>query len=232
MNGTLHLLPVTLGTENFNHVIPGDVIKVIRSLRHFIVEDLRSARRFLRSIDPNFPIDDTDFQILNEHTLKEDIEKLIEHLLNGTDTGLISEAGMPGIADPGSPLVLLAHKKGITVKPFTGPSSIFLALMASGLNGQNFTFLGYLPIKPNERKQAIREVENEASKGFSQIFIEAPYRNQKLLADLISTCRGETKLCIAVDITGQSEYIVTRTISEWSKALPSINKRPAVFILG
>lgn len=232
MKGSLYLLPVTLGTENYKHVIPEEVLTVIRNLRYFVVEDIRSARRFLRMIDPQFPIDDTEFRLLNEHTAGEEVEELLDTLLNGNDTGLMSEAGVPGIADPGSPLVKLAHQNSIAVKPLTGPSSIFLALMASGLNGQNFTFNGYLPVKGNERTSAIRELERQARTGVSQIFIETPYRNQKMLEELVANCSGETSLCIAVDITGPSEFIRTKTIQEWAGSLPSINKRPAVFILG
>lgn len=232
MKGKLYLLPVTLGTTEYRHVIPEDVISIIRKLRHFIVEDLRSARRYLRLIDPAFPIDDSIFQVLNEHSTSQEISSLINSVENGNDTGIMSEAGLPGIADPGSPLVLIAHSRGIEVKPLTGPSSIFLAVMASGLNGQNFTFNGYLPVKVNERIQAIKNLEREAARGYSQLFIETPYRNQKLFEDIIATCRAETRLCIAADLTSPTEYIRTLTIKEWAKANPSINRRPAVFIIG
>ena len=232
MKGKLYLLPVTLGTKTFRHVIPEDVIKIICGLRHFIVEDIRSARRYLRQLDPSFPIDDSDFQVLNEHSSPDEISKLIDTVKEGNDAGIMSEAGLPGIADPGSPLVMIAHRAGIEVKPLSGPSSIFLAIMASGLNGQNFTFNGYLPVKGDERVSAIKSLEREASKGVSQVFIETPYRNQKLFDDIVSTCRPETRLCIAADITAPTEYIRTLTIREWSRLDPGLNKRPAVFIIG
>jgi len=232
VKGKLYLLPVTLGTKAFRHVIPDEVIKIICGLRHFIVEDIRSARRYLRLLDPSFPIDDSEFQVLNEHSSPGEISKLIDTVINGNDAGIMSEAGLPGIADPGSPLVMIAHRSGIEVKPLTGPSSIFLAIMASGLNGQSFTFNGYLPVKGPERTNSIRQLEKDASRGISQIFIETPYRNQKLFEEIIATCRPETRLCIAVDITAPSEYIKTLTIKEWANSTPDLSKRPAVFIIG
>jgi len=232
VSGKLYLLPVTLGTLAFRHVIPDDVIKIICRLRHFIVEDIRSARRYLRQLDPSFPIDESEFHLLNEHSSPEEISGLIDPLKRGIDAGIMSEAGLPGIADPGSPLVMIAHKNGIEVKPLSGPSSIFLAIMASGLNGQAFTFNGYLPIKGAERVNAIRRLEREAAQGVSQLFIETPYRNQKLLEDIIASCRAETRLCIAVDITSPTEFIKTMSIKEWALKSPDINKRPAVFIIG
>jgi 16S rRNA (cytidine1402-2'-O)-methyltransferase len=232
VKGSLYLIPVTLGTEKYEHVIPADVISTITRLRHFIVEDIRSARRFLRLIDKNFPIDESEFFLLNEHTDIKMLDSYFAALESGKDAGLMSEAGMPCIADPGSPFVRLAHKKSIRVIPLTGPSSILLALIASGMNGQNFTFSGYIPIKKAERQHAIKKLENEALSGVSQIIIEAPYRNQKLLEDILSTCKPETHLCIAVDISMKSEHIKTDSIESWRKNIPSINKRPAIFILG
>ncbi len=232
MKGSLYLVPVTLGTEKYQHVIPEEVIHIISRLRHFIVEDIRSARRFLRLIDKNFPIDDSEFYILNEHTDNAILGTYLTHLESGADIGLMSEAGLPCIADPGSPLVRLAHEKSIRVVPLSGPSSILLALIASGMNGQNFSFRGYIPIKKDERIRAIKELEKEAGKGVSQIIIEAPYRNQKLLEDILASCNPETILCIAVDISMESEYIKTDSIKSWRNKVPSINKRPAIFILG
>lgn len=232
MKGSLYLVPVTLGTEKYQHVIPADVIHIISRLRHFIVEDIRSARRFLRLIDKNFPIDDSEFYILNEHTDNAILGTYLTHLESGTDIGLMSEAGLPCIADPGSPIVRLAHKKSIRVLPLSGPSSILLALIASGMNGQNFSFRGYIPIKKDERIRAIKELEKEAGKGVTQIIIEAPYRNQKLLEDILASCNPETILCIAVDISMESEYIKTDSIKSWRNKIPLINKRPAIFILG
>lgn len=233
MKGSIYLIPVTLGTEKYTHVLPADVISVITRLRHFIVEDIRSARRFLRKIDRTFPIDDCEFYILNEHTNSTILGTYLTEPDSGKDIGLMSEAGVPCIADPGSPLVSLAHKKSIRIVPLTGPSSIFLALMASGLNGQNFCFRGYIPIKKDERNRALRKLEKEAyESGASQIFIEAPYRNQNLLEDILLSCKPETYLCVAVDISMESEYIRTNTIRNWKKNIPEINKRPTIFIIG
>lgn len=232
MKGTLYLVPVTLGTEKYKHVLPADVISTIIGLRNFIVEDIRSARRFLRLIDKTFPIDDCEFYILNEHTNNSIIGSYLSMLDNGTDAGLMSEAGVPCVADPGSPLIRLAYEKSIKVVPLTGPSSIILALMASGLNGQNFSFKGYIPIKKEDRSRAIKNLEHEARNGSSQIIIEAPYRNQKLLEEILATCKPETYLCIAVDISMESEFIRTQNIRNWQKNIPEINKRPAIFIIG
>jgi 16S rRNA (cytidine1402-2'-O)-methyltransferase len=232
VKGTLYLVPVTLGTEKYKHVLPADVISTIIRLRHFIVEDLRSARRFLRLIDKTFPIDDCEFYILNEHTNNSIIGSYLNKLDDGTDAGLMSEAGVPCVADPGSPLIRIAHEKSIRIVPLTGPSSIILALMASGLNGQNFSFKGYIPIKKEDRSRAIKELEHEARKGSSQIIIEAPYRNQKLLEEILATCKPETYLCIAVDISMDSEFIRTQNVRTWQKNIPQINKRPAIFIIG
>jgi 16S rRNA (cytidine1402-2'-O)-methyltransferase len=230
--GILYLIPVTLGSESYREVLPDDLLAVAARLRSFIVEDIRSARRFLRLIDPSFPIDDTDFMILNEHTGDKEIPALLEPLVAGRDTGVLSEAGVPGVADPGSRVVAMAHRKNITVKPLTGPSSLLLALMASGLNGQSFTFHGYLPVKPPARQELLKKIDRDAGTGSSQLFIETPYRNQKLLSDILKYCDDNTSLCIAVDLTLETEYVVTRRIKEWRSSVPEINKRPAVFILG
>lgn len=232
MKGSLYLIPVTLGTEKFEHVLPADVINLLTSLRHFIVEDIRSARRFLRLIDKNFPIDESEFLILNEHTDLKMLDSYFSAIESGKDAGLLSEAGLPCIADPGSPLVRLAHRKSVRVVPLTGPSSILLALIASGMNGQNFTFSGYIPIKKGERQNSIRKLEQEALSGVTQIIIEAPYRNQKLLDDILSCCKPGTLLCLAVDISMDNEYIKTDSIKNWKRNIPAINKRPAIFILG
>ena len=231
MNGKIYLIPVTLGGDDFLKVIPEKVISLTKSLRFFIVEDLRSARRFLRLIDKEFPIDNTIFFELNEHTGETDIAHYLEPILKGFDIGVMSEAGLPGIADPGARIVALAHQKKITVTPLSGPSSIILALISSGLNGQNFTFNGYLPIKPAERAAKIRDLENKAGEGFAQIFMETPYRNQKLFETIIATCHNDTKLCIASDVTLPSESIRTMSISEWKRDLPLLNDRLVVFVM-
>jgi 16S rRNA (cytidine1402-2'-O)-methyltransferase len=231
VNGRIYLIPVTLGGDDFLKVIPEKVISLTRLLRFFIVEDIRSARRFLRLIDKGFPIDDTVFYELNEHTDESDIAHYLDPVLNGSDIGIISEAGLPGIADPGARIIALAHRKKITVTPLSGPSSILLALISSGLNGQNFTFNGYLPVKPAERSAKLRELEKKAGDGFTQIFMETPYRNQKMLESIITTCRNDTMLCIAADITLSTESIRTMKISDWKKDLPILNDKLVVFVM-
>lgn len=231
VNGRIYLIPVTLGGDDFQKVIPEKVIAITRQLRFFIVEDVRSARRYLRMIDKQFPIDDTEFYTLNEHTGRSDIEQYLEPVKNGSDIGLLSEAGLPGIADPGAMIIALAHKKKIVVTPLSGPSSIILALISSGLNGQNFTFNGYLPVKPAERAAKLRELEKKAGEGFAQIFMETPYRNQKMLESILATCNNDTQLCIASEITLPDEFIRTMTISEWKRDLPSLNDKLVVFVM-
>ena len=231
VNGRIYLIPVTLGGDDFLKVIPEKVISLTRQLRFFIVEDVRSARRFLRLIDKQFPIDDTIFYELNEHTGASDIAHYLEPVANGSDIGLLSEAGLPGIADPGARIVALAHQKKITVTPLSGPSSILLALISSGLNGQNFTFNGYLPVKPAERSAKLRDLEKKAGEGFAQIFMETPYRNQKMLESILTTCRNDTLLCIAADITLSNEFIRTMRISEWKRDLPMLKDKLVVFVM-
>ena len=222
---------MTLGGDDFLKVIPEKVISLTRLLRFFIVEDIRSARRFLRLIDKEFPINDTVFFELNEHTGESDIANYLEPVLKGSDIGIMSEAGLPGIADPGARIIALAHQKKITVTPLSGPSSILLALISSGLNGQNFTFNGYLPVKPAERSAKLRELEKKAGDGYAQIFMETPYRNQKMLESITTTCHIDTKLCIAADITLPTESIRTMRISEWKRDLPLLNDKLVVFVL-
>jgi len=229
--GKIYLIPVTLGGEDYQKVIPEKVLAVTRSLRLFVVEDLRSARRYLRLIDREFPINDSRFHELNEHTVEVEIEHYLDPVVNGSDMGIMSEAGLPGIADPGAKLVALAHRKHIRIIPLPGPSSIILALIASGLNGQNFSFNGYLPVKPAERAESLKTLEKKAQEGYAQIFMETPYRNQRMVESILESCRGETRLCIAVDITLPGEVIRTMTISEWKKNIPAINDHPAIFIL-
>jgi len=231
MAGNIYLIPVTLGGDDFLKVIPEKVISLTRLLRYFIVEDVRSARRFLRLVDKAFPIDDTVFLELNEHTGESDISGYLEPAIKGSDIGIMSEAGLPGIADPGAKIVALAHKKNLKVIPLSGPSSILLALISSGFNGQNFTFNGYLPVRPAEKTTRIKELEKRAHEGYAQIFMETPYRNQKMFESLITGCNNETLLCIAADITLPTEYIRSMKISEWKKNIPSLNNRLVVFVL-
>jgi 16S rRNA (cytidine1402-2'-O)-methyltransferase len=229
--GRIYLIPVTLGGDDFLSVIPGKVIGITRQLRHFVVEDIRSARRYLRLIDREFPIDASVFYELNEHTLESDIEHYIEPVFKDYDIGVLSEAGLPGIADPGAKIIALAHKKGITVTPLSGPSSIIMALISSGLNGQNFTFNGYLPVKPAERSAKLRELEKKAGVGYAQIFMETPYRNQSMLESILAICNKDTLLCIAADITLATESIRTLRISEWKKSRPLLNDRLVVYVI-
>lgn len=231
VNGRIYLIPVTLGGDDFLKVIPEKVISLTRQLRFFIVEDIRSARRFLRLIDKHFPIDDSIFFELNEHTDESEIEHYLEPAFTGSDIGILSEAGLPGIADPGAKIIALAHRKKIVVSPLSGPSSIILALISSGLNGQNFTFNGYLPVNPAERAAKLRDLEKKSGEGFAQIFMETPYRNQKLLESIITTCHGDTLLCIATDITLPEESIKTKRISEWKKDPPLLKDRLVVFVM-
>lgn len=231
MNGRIYLIPVTLGGDDFLKVIPEKVISLTRQLRFFIVEDLRSSRRFLRLIDKQFPINDSVFFELNEHTPDAEIEQYLEPVYKGSDIGILSEAGLPGIADPGAKIVALAHRKRITVTPLSGPSSIILALISSGLNGQNFTFNGYLPVKPAEKSLKLKELEKRAGEGYAQIFMETPYRNQKMLETIIATCHNDTLLCIAIDISLPGESIRTMRISEWKRELPMLNDKLVVFVM-
>jgi 16S rRNA (cytidine1402-2'-O)-methyltransferase len=229
--GKIYLVPVTLGDEDFRKVIPEKVLAITRKLRLFAVEDLRSARRYLKLIEKDFPINDTVFNELNEHTNDSEIGQYLEPVLNGADMGIMSEAGLPGIADPGSKLIAFAHRKKIKVVPLSGPSSILLAMIASGLNGQNFTFNGYLPVKPADRASSLRELEKRSREGNAQIFMETPYRNERMLESILSVCRDGTMLCIAMDVTLATENIRTMTISDWKKNRPAINDRLAVFVL-
>lgn len=232
MNGKLYLIPTPLGEEFLPEDSSVQIAKVISNLNCFIVEELRTARRFLKKVHPSINIDTTTFYILNEHTTASEFEQYLKSAENGNDIGLITEAGCPAIADPGSHVIKIAHKKGIRVIPLIGPSSITLALMASGLNGQQFAFLGYLPIKPVERKAKIQQIEKRSkTENQTQIFIETPYRNISLFNELISTCNPDTMLCIASNITQSDEYIVTFKIKEWKTKTLDIHKKPAVFLL-
>jgi 16S rRNA (cytidine1402-2'-O)-methyltransferase len=227
----LYLIPNTLGDSSFESVMPTELAPTIRNLKYFIVENIRNARRYLSKIG-EIVIDDLTFYKLNKHTQKEEMSSFLEPLKNGNSMGIISEAGLPGIADPGADIVALAHQKKYTVKPLVGPSSILLALIASGMNGQSFVFHGYLPIKPHERVKKLKQIEATSEREHqSQIFMETPYRNQKFLADILQNCNQHTKLCIATDITLESEFIETKTIGEWKKRTPNIQKRPTIFVL-
>lgn len=231
MAGSIYLIPVTLGDDNYSLVIPSGVLSVTRSLRYFIVEDIRTARRYLRLIDPTFPIDDSRFFILDKHDAGQDLKGFLAPARAGNDMGLMSEAGLPGIADPGSEIVSLAHLEKIKVTPLSGPSSIILALIGSGMNGQNFTFHGYLPVKADKRGIKLREIERRSLGGETQIFMETPYRASHVADHIISICHPDTRLCIATDITLASESIRTMRISEWRNNKPDLDKRLVVFLI-
>lgn len=232
MAGILFLIPTVLGDSPPAEVLPASVFKVIDRLKHFIVEDLRTARRFIRSAGSPVPIDDIRFFELNKYTAREDYLSFLDAVRAGHDTGLLSEAGVPCVADPGADIVAIAHNLGIKVVPLSGPSSIILALMASGLNGQGFVFHGYLPVNKAERTNAVKKLERDSGiNNQSQIFMETPFRNMQMLDTLTSVCKPATLLCIACDITLETEFISTRSIADWKKNRPDINKRPAIFII-
>ncbi len=231
--GTLYLIPVTLGNnEGMDNVIPAYNREVLHTLRFFIVENVRSARRFIRKSGHPAAIEEMRFFVLNKHTPEEDVASFLEPLEAGENMGLLSEAGTPAIADPGAVVVNLAHRRNIRVVPLVGPNSIVLALMASGFNGQQFCFHGYLPIDAAGRIKKIRELEQDAwHKNRSQVFIETPYRNHAMLESLLKNCKPQTRLCVASNLTLPTESIVTRTIAQWKKETADLNKKPAVFIL-
>lgn len=232
MEAALYLLPVTLGDTPLNNVLPRYNSDVIAGIRHFIVEDVRSARRFLRKVDPQFDIDGSVFYELNKHTSPEAVAGYLKPLQAGKPMGVISEAGCPAVADPGADVVAIAQCKGLKVVPLVGPSSIILSVMASGFNGQSFAFNGYLPIKPDERAKKLRQLEQRIySEEQTQLFIETPYRNGKMLEDIIANCRPQTKLCIAANLTCKDEYVHTRTVKEWKGRVPDLNKIPCIFLL-
>jgi 16S rRNA (cytidine1402-2'-O)-methyltransferase len=233
MSRTLYLMPVPLGDSPPDQVIPVYVLGLINQIDHYAVEDLRSARRYLKKAGIIKPIDELNFYLLNEHSHEADLDPILDVLKSGITIGLLSEAGVPAVADPGADLVRLAHKNDINVVPLSGPSSILMALMASGINGQNFCFHGYIPIKKPGRVQALKLIEKQArDTGGTQIFMETPYRNMSLLEDIIGTCNEEMRLCIAADITLPGEFIKTRSVREWRDKLPDLHKRPTVFLLG
>ena len=205
---------------------------MVTNIKHFVVEEVRTARRYLSKAGLKGRIEELNFYELNEHTKPQDVEKYVKILLDGNDVGLISEAGLPAVADPGALLVKLAHNHSVKVKPFVGPSSLMLALMASGLNGQCFAFTGYLPVKTEERKSKIKLIEKVSMQlSQTQIIIETPYRNDQLFKDIIAACGNNTRVCIAADITLPTETIITKSVASWKKNLIEIGKRPCVFLI-
>lgn len=231
--GKLYLIPTTLGgLEGLERVLPDFNTQIIHQLDEFIVEQIRTARRFLSKIQHPVPINKLIFHELNKHTQPDEISNYLNNAMKGKSTGLLSEAGTPCVADPGSVIVQMAHEKKIEVVPLVGPNSIILALMASGFNGQHFTFHGYLPVDKQTLQKKIRDIES-ASRSLkqTQIFIETPYRNNQLLAKLIEVCKPDTKICVATDLTLDSESIKTKKVIHWKKETVDLNKRPTVFLL-
>ncbi|RFC55497.1 SAM-dependent methyltransferase [Brumimicrobium aurantiacum] len=231
--GKLYLMPTLMGSEKWEHVIPAEVAEIAKNTRYFAVENLKSARRYLRKIDRTFPIDESTFFILNKKTPPTDLAGMLSPLKKGENVAIISEAGCPGVADPGADLVALAHQKGDFVSPLTGPSSILLALMASGFNGQSFTFNGYIPKERKKRVFTFKDYERLVSKtGQTQIFMETPFRNNHLLEDLLNECLDTTFLCVACDLTLPTERVQTMTVAEWRENAFDLNKRPTMFLIG
>ena len=230
--GKLYLIPTPLGDYAPSQVLPAPVFEIICGLKTFVVEEVRTARRFLSAAGLKGQIEGLDFHELNEHTNPAEVDKLKALFANGNNVGLLSEAGLPAVADPGALLVDLCHREGIEVIPLVGPSSLMLALMASGLNGQSFAFLGYLPIDASQRARKFKEMEQRiVRESQTQIFIETPYRNNALVAELCRTMPPHIKLCIATNITGDGERIITRGVKQWLTMLPDLNKVPTIFLL-
>jgi 16S rRNA (cytidine1402-2'-O)-methyltransferase len=232
--GKLYLLPNLLGAVEPASVLPARTLAVARRLRHFVVETPKAARAFVKSLPSEHALQDIAIAELNEHTPARDVAALLAPVLAGEDVALLSDAGCPGVADPGAPLVAAAHRAGVTVVPLVGPSALLLALMASGMNGQNFVFHGYLPVRAEARSAALRALDAAAAgSGATQLFIETPYRNEAIAAAVLAVCRPRTLFCVAVDLTLPSEQIVRRTVEEWRTA-PTLrlSGRPAMFLLG
>ncbi len=233
MKSALFLIPVTLGETPIEQVLPAYNHEVIMGIRHFIVEDIRSARRFLRKTDREFPIDDCTFYEMGKHADEKLFSQNLQPLREGKPVGVISEAGCPAVADPGADIVAIAQREGLRVVPLVGPNSMIMAVMSSGLGGQSFAFNGYLPVDPADRAKRLKTLETRAwTEGQTQLFIETPYRNQKMFQALLSALRPQTRLCIAAGITTKDEYIRTLRISEWKNTqLPDLSKMPAIFLI-
>ena len=229
--GKLLLIPSPLGDNDPSEVIPAPVLSLLRSVRVYVVEETRTARRYLSKAGLKGGISELEFHELNEHTTDKEVDALASLFDGGNYVGLITEAGLPAVADPGARLVALCHRIGVEVVPFVLPSSLMLALMASGLNGQEFAFLGYLPAKTEERRNAIKAIEKKSASGQTQIFIETPYRNDTMFADLLSSCRNDTQICVAANITMPDAMIDTKTVGQWKQTSLVIGKRPCVFLL-
>jgi 16S rRNA (cytidine1402-2'-O)-methyltransferase len=229
--GTLYLIPTTIADETAGQVIPAHVTDNIRHIRHFLAEDIRTARRYLSSLKIFPSIEDLQFSVLDKHTSETELAEILSPINNGNDVGVLSESGCPGVADPGAMAVAYAHQYGIRVVPLVGPSSLLLALMASGLNGQQFAFHGYLPVDTVECRKALKALELESrQKNQTQVFIETPYRNNAVFSNLLKSLHDETRLCVAIDVTGKEESIQTMPVKLWKKVSKSWPKLPAVFL--
>lgn len=232
MSAKVYLIPTTLGDSPVDQVIPSYVIDIINSTNHYIVENIKTVRRYLIKAGIKTKIDDLTFYELNKHSSPDQYASYLNPIKDNQNVGIISEAGTPGVADPGAEIVAIAHRKNIPVVPLVGPSSILLAVMASGLNGQSFAFVGYLPIQKQDRIKRIKDLERRSqAENQTQLFIETPYRNNHLFEDLLSTCSAETKIGIAADITLETEYIKTKSVKEWKKEIPNLHKRPSIFLI-
>ncbi|MCF0197308.1 MAG: SAM-dependent methyltransferase [Bacteroidaceae bacterium] len=232
MQPALYLIPVTLGGASYDRVLPSYNREVTSAIRHFIVENVRSARRFLRMMDRAFPIDECTFYEMGKHADERRFSQFLQPLRDGLAVGVVSEAGCPAVADPGAGVVAIAHRQGLPVVPLVGPSSMIMAVMASGLNGQSFAFNGYLPVDEDDKAKRLRELEKRAwTEGQTQLFIETPFRNAKMFATLLRVLRHETRLCVAAGITTREEYIHTHTVKDWQRlSLPDLSKTPAIFL--
>jgi 16S rRNA (cytidine1402-2'-O)-methyltransferase len=232
VEAALYLIPVTLGETAIEQVLPSYNKEVIMGISHFIVEDVRSARRFLKKVEKSIDIDTLTFYTLNKHTDPKEINGYLKPLAEGKPMGVISEAGCPAVADPGADVVAIAQRKGLKVVPLVGPSSIIMSVMGSGFNGQSFAFHGYLPIEPAERAKRLKQLETRIyTENQTQLFIETPYRNNKMVEEIMKHCKPQTRLCIAANITCEDEYIRTRSIKEWKGKVPDLSKMPCIFLL-
>lgn len=232
METALYLIPNLLGATPVEQVLPSYNHDIVMQIRHFIVEDVRTARRFLKLVDRSIDIDSLTFYTLNKHTKPEEIAGMLVPLEQGSPMGVISEAGCPAVADPGADVVAIAQRRNLKVVPLVGPSSIIMAVMGSGFNGQSFAFNGYLPIESDERQKCLKRLEQRAiAENQTQLFIETPYRNAKMMADILKVCNPGTHLCIAAGITTPDEYIHTHTVKEWRDRLPDLSKIPAIFLI-
>jgi len=232
VSNKLYLIPTTLGNSGLKSVLPDNITNIVKSINVFIVENIRTARRYLKKLDKDIVIDDLTFYVLNKHTNYNDFDSFLDKI-NESDIGIISESGCPAVADPGSDIVSIAHKKNIRVVPLVGPSSILLSLMASGFSGQNFAFNGYLPVKPSERQNKLVELERSVFKqNQTQIFIETPYRNNQMLNDILKTCSNNLKVCVACNLTLDDEFIISKPVSFWKKNNIDLNKKFVIFLLG